>query len=68
VKGEAAAKAGITSGSTLTSLDGVALTSSDQVTSILAGHKPGDKVQVGWNDRNGRSHTATVTLGVAPLA
>jgi len=68
VPGGAAKKAGITSGSTLTSLDGVALTSADQLTSVLSQHKPGDKVQADWRDRNGRSHTATVTLGVAPLA
>jgi len=68
VKGGAANNAGITSGSTLTSLDGVTLTSQDQVTSILAGHKPGDKVQASWRDKSGHNHTATVTLGVAPLA
>jgi len=68
VPGGAAAKAGITSGSTLTSLDGTTLSSPDQVTSILSNHKPGDKVQAGWQDRSGRSHTATVTLGIAPLA
>jgi len=68
VSGGAAAKAGITSGSTLTSLDGTTLSSSDQVTSILANYKPGDQIQASWKDRGGRSHTATVTLGVAPLA
>jgi len=68
VPGGPAAKAGMTSGSTLTGLDGVALSSSDQVTSILATHQPGDKVQASWTDRSGRDRTATVTLGVAPLA
>jgi len=68
VTGGAADKAGITSGSTLTSLDGTTLTSPDQLTSILSTHKPGDNVQAGWKDRAGRTHTATVTLGVAPLA
>jgi len=68
VAGGAAAKAGITSGSTLVSLDGTTLSSADQLTSILAAHKPGDTVQASWKDRSGRSHDATVTLGVAPLA
>jgi len=68
VPGGAASKAGITAGSSLTSLDGTSLTSADQLTAILAGHKPGDQVQASWQDRKGRDHTATVTLGVAPLA
>ncbi|MCL2652657.1 MAG: S1C family serine protease [Propionibacteriaceae bacterium] len=68
VSGGPAAKAGMTGGSTITTIDGVEVSSSDQLSSILATHQPGDKVQAGWKDRNGRSHTATVTLGVAPLA
>jgi len=68
VPGGAASKAGITSGSTLTSIDGVTLSSADQLTSVLSGYKPGDQVQATWQDRRGNDHTATVTLGVAPLA
>lgn len=67
IPGGAAAKAGITPGSTLTSLDGTTLTSPDQLSAILAAHQPGDDVQVTWTDRSGRQHTATATLGVAPL-
>jgi len=68
IPGAAADQAGIRVGSTLTSLDGITLTSPDQIKPILATHQPGDKVQATWTDRSGRQHTATVTLGVAPLA
>ncbi|MCL1840661.1 MAG: S1C family serine protease [Propionibacteriaceae bacterium] len=68
VNGGAAATAGITPGSVLTRLDGTTITDQTTISTILAQHQPGDKVSVSWIDQAGASHTATVTLGVGPLA
>jgi len=59
--------AGITAGSTITSLDGTTVSTLDDLTTILDKHDPGDKVRVTWTDSSGASHTATVTLGKGPV-
>lgn len=68
VDGGAADEAGITAGSALTSLDGEVVTSYTDITAGLAEHSPGDTVELGWTDAAGTAHTATATLGRAPLA
>ncbi|MDR1513154.1 MAG: S1C family serine protease [Propionibacteriaceae bacterium] len=65
--GGAAAAAGISAGSLITQVDGQAVAQADDLTAILALLAPGDAVDVTWTDRTGQ-HTATVTLGTAPLA
>lgn len=64
--GQPAAKAGITAGSVITSIDGTAITSTTQLHNLLSGKDPGDRVSVRWTDASGRSHTATVTLATGP--
>jgi len=61
-----AATAGVTEGSTITSLDGKRITSAEDLTSAMSGRKPGQKVKLGWTDASGASRTATVTLTEGP--
>ncbi len=62
-----AAGAGIVAGSTITSLGGRAVTSSDALASAVAELAVGDRVTVAWTDPTGRAHTETVTLGDGPI-
>jgi S1-C subfamily serine protease len=68
VEDGAAADAGITTGSTITSFGGTTVTSIDQLSTAVAKHDAGDRVRVGWTDTSGQQHTATVRLGRAPVA
>ncbi len=68
VSGGPAANAGLASGDTITSLDGQAIDSATSISALLVPHHPGDKVQIGWVDSSGQSHTATVNLGSGPPA
>ncbi|WP_406034460.1 S1C family serine protease [Nocardioides sp. NBC_00163] len=68
VEDGAAEAAGITEGSTITSVDGTAVASIDDITSVLGDHEPGDEISVSWTDAAGQAHTATVTLGEGPVA
>ena len=66
--GTAAANAGLGAGDVVTALDGKTVTSGTDITKILVGHHPGDKVSIAWTDTSGQSHTATLTLGTGPAA
>jgi S1-C subfamily serine protease len=66
--GTPAAAAGIAAGDTITALDGKSVTSGTDITDILIGHHPGDKVSITWTDTEGQSQTATVTLAAGPAA
>lgn len=68
VDGGPAAAAGVTTGSTITSLDKTSVSSVDDLTSVLARHAPGDRVRLTWTDAQDAAHSATVTLGRAPVA
>ena len=68
ISGGPADKAGVTPGSTLTAIDGNAVTSVSDLTQQLANHKPGDQVKIAWTDQSGTDHTATVVLTEGPLA
>lgn len=65
VSGTAADRAGLAAGDTITRIDGHAVTSADDVATLLAGHDPGDRVSVDWTDTSRTQHTATVTLGAS---
>jgi S1-C subfamily serine protease len=68
LSGGPAAQAGLAAGDTIMSLDGQSVDSPATIAAALVGHHPGDKVQVGWVDSSGQSHTATVDLGSGPPA
>jgi len=60
-----AAKAGLQAGDVITAVDGTSISGTDDLTSILARHSPGDKVTL-TVDRNGTTKQLTVTLGTQP--
>jgi S1-C subfamily serine protease len=60
--GGAAARAGITAGDIITALAGQPVASLAALRSVLAAHKPGDRVQAQVS-RDGTASTVTVTLG-----
>jgi S1-C subfamily serine protease len=66
--GTPAAAAGLSQGDVVTSLNGKSVTTGTDITNILVGEHPGDKVSIAWTDTSGQSHTATLTLGTGPAA
>jgi S1-C subfamily serine protease len=66
--GMPAAKAGITTGDTITSVNGIAVTSGTQLSAAIQAHKVGDSVSITWLDTAGVSHTASITLVGGPAA
>ena len=66
--GTPAANAGLGQGDVVTALDGKSVSTGTNITEILVGHHPGDKVSIAWTDTSGQSHTATLTLGTGPSA
>jgi len=60
-----AADAGLRIDDVITGIDGVTLTDSRQIVSLISSKRPGDTVEVAYN-RDGRERTATVTLGRRP--
>jgi S1-C subfamily serine protease len=60
--GSAADSAGIEPGDVIFEVDGRKVSGAASLASIVQDHSPGDKVQVKY-DRDGETHTATVTLG-----
>ncbi|VXA94012.1 trypsin-like peptidase domain-containing protein [Curtobacterium sp. 8I-2] len=68
VEGSGAASAGLGAGDTITSIDGTAVTSSDQLTKVVQSHSVGDKVSVRYTDSAGTAKTVTITLTAGPAA
>jgi S1-C subfamily serine protease len=68
LNGGAAEAAGIQQGDVITSVDGKTIDSSDDVSTALVDHHPGDKIKIGWTDTAGQAHSATVTLRSGPPA
>jgi S1-C subfamily serine protease len=64
--GGPAEQAGLAAGDVVTAVDGRTLGSSDDLTTALAAHEPGDSVSVTWTDGAGQQHTAQVTLVQGP--
>ncbi len=60
--GQPAAKAGLKPLDVITSVDGRAITDSDELVNIISSHKPGDQVDIGYL-REGKEMHATVTIG-----
>ncbi len=61
-----AQEAGLAEGDTITSIGGKTVNSADDLTNDMGIYHPGDKVQIGWTDTSGQSHTATVQLSSGP--
>jgi S1-C subfamily serine protease len=60
--------AGLAQGDTIVTFDGKTINSSSDLTGLLSGHRPGDRVEVGWVDPSGHHHSATVRLASGPPA
>jgi S1-C subfamily serine protease len=67
VSGTAAEEAGLTAGDTITALNGSAVTTAEQLSSVIAAAEVGDRMTIAWTDASGQDHTATVTLGAGPV-
>ena len=61
-----AQEAGLAEGDVITSLGGKSIDSANALTNAISIYHPGDKVQVGWTDSSGQTHTATVQLSSGP--
>jgi S1-C subfamily serine protease len=59
--------AGLTAGSTITSLNGSAVTSADALSAAVSALEVGDRATVAWTDTSGQAHSATITLGEGPI-
>jgi S1-C subfamily serine protease len=66
--GMPAAKAGITTGDTITAVNGIAMTSPTQLSAAIQAHKVGDTVTITWTTAAGVSHSGAVTLVAGPAA
>jgi len=66
VAGGPADRAGLTSGDTITAVDGVAVASPESLTALLLQKAPGTTVRVGYTDQFGRASAVDVTLGSGP--
>ncbi|MCU1585670.1 MAG: hypothetical protein JWM49_2226 [Microbacteriaceae bacterium] len=60
--GTPAATLGLAAGDVITSVNGTAITSSTQLSTVLGGYNPGDTVTLAWTDATGVAHSASVTL------
>ena len=60
--GSAADSAGLKAGDVITAVDGTKVATADKLRAIIAGHKPGDTVQLTVL-ANGSTKTVTATLG-----
>jgi S1-C subfamily serine protease len=61
-----AQEAGLAQGDVITTIGGKTINSANDLTGDMGIYHPGDKVQVGWTDANGQTHTATVQLSSGP--
>ncbi len=64
--GSPASSAGLSQGDVITSLAGQTVSSPSSLSTIIAGHSPGDSVQMVWVDAAGQQHSARVTLASGP--
>jgi S1-C subfamily serine protease len=61
-----AAEAGLAPGDVITAVAGHAVATGAELDAALAPFGPGDRITVSWQDQDGHSHTATVTLVPGP--
>jgi len=68
IEGTGAATAGLAAGDTVTSVDGVAVATTSELSAAIAAHEVGDQVVVGYSTAAGAAASATVTLTAGPAA
>jgi S1-C subfamily serine protease len=68
IAGTPAEDAGLTAGDVVTGVNGTAVASGDQLSSLLAGMEPGEQVVLTWVDASGATQQATVHLTEGPAA
>jgi S1-C subfamily serine protease len=68
VDGSPAADAGLVAGDVITAVGSTPVGSAEALSTALAPHAVGDRVQVTWTDSTGASRHATVTLAGSPTA
>jgi S1-C subfamily serine protease len=66
--GMPAAKAGITQGDIITSVNGVPVTTAAGLSADIRSHKVGSTVTIAWLDESGVAHSAVVTLVAGPAS
>lgn len=59
--------AGLTTGSTVTALDGAPITSAAALSEAIEALPVGGRVTLAWTDSTGRAHSETITLGDGPV-
>jgi S1-C subfamily serine protease len=64
--GGPAAKAGLSEGDAITSIDGQSVSAAADLSRLIQRFEPGESVHVGWTDTSGQTHTSAVTLGSGP--
>jgi S1-C subfamily serine protease len=64
--GSPAEQAGITSGSTITSIDGTSVSDSATMGNLIHVHHPGESITVGWTAADSTTHSASLTLESGP--
>ncbi len=67
VDGSPADKAGITTGSSLQSVNGTKITSSTNLADVIRVLEPGQRVKVEWTTPAGDAKSADITLGASPI-
>ncbi|WP_331527800.1 S1C family serine protease [Nocardioides sp.] len=66
--GTPAARAGLTTGDTITRVGTTSVHTASQLRDAITAYSPGDRVRLGWTDRDGRSHISSVKLMAGPIA
>jgi S1-C subfamily serine protease len=66
--GTPAANAGLTAGDVITRVDSRRISSSTELSKVIASYKPGASVRIAWTDQSGTPHIARVTLIEGPAA
>ncbi len=66
--GTPAARAGLAAGDVITAVDGTPVPSPDALSTAIASHEPGDRVEIAYTDAAGASQTVTVVLTEGPAA
>ena len=66
INGSPAAQTSLTQGDVITSVGGQTVSSPAALSTIMATHRPGDKVAVMWTDTSGTQHSASLVLASGP--